>query len=154
MRISTKGRYALRIMLDLAQHREDGYIPVKTIAERQEISKNYLDQIMILLARTDFLHSTRGAQGGYKLAHPPEHYTVGDILRATEGDMAPIPCLRSSGSDCQRQSDCLARHVWQGLDQTISHYLDAISLQDIINRPSAIFSSPKKSKKHLVKPAG
>ena len=134
MRISTKGRYALRILLDLAQHPEDGYIPLKTIAGRQGISKQYLDQIMMLLNRTDFLKSTRGSQGGYKLAKPPECYSVGDILRATEGSMAPLACLEDGGEECGRHADCLARHVWRGLDEVMSEYLDNVTLRDILSR--------------------
>lgn len=134
MRISTKGRYALRILIDMAQHREDGYISLKTIAERQGISKRYLDQIMMLLQRTDYLRSTRGFQGGYKLAKPPREYTVGDILRATEGSITPLACLENGGEDCSRHEDCLARHVWQGLDDVMAQYLDSLTLQDILDR--------------------
>jgi Rrf2 family protein len=134
VRISTKGRYALRILLDMAQHREDGFIPLKTIAERQGISKKYLDQIMILLNCTDFLQSTRGSQGGYKLAKDPDRYTVGDILRATEGSIAPLSCIEDGGADCERHAKCLARHVWQGLENVMTQYLDTMTLQDILSR--------------------
>ncbi len=134
MRISTKGRYALRVLLDLAQHREDGYIPLKTIAERQGISKNYLDQIMMLLNRTDYLKSTRGFQGGYKLAKPPAKYTVGDILRSTEGSVTPLACLENGGEDCARSMGCLARRVWQGLEDVMTDYLDNLTLQDALDR--------------------
>ncbi len=118
----------------MAQHREDGYISLKTIADRQGISKKYLDQIMILLNRTDFMQSTRGAQGGYKLAKSPDMYTVGDILRATEGSIAPLACIENSGKDCVRQGNCLARHVWQGLENAMTDYLDNITLQNILDR--------------------
>ena len=137
MRISTKGRYALRILLDMAQHREDGYISLKTIAERQGISKKYLDQIMLLLNRTDYLKSVRGSQGGYRLAKAPDQYTVGDILRSTEGSTAPLACLENGGLDCERHSICLTRHVWRGLDDVMTSYLDGITLQDIINRDAS-----------------
>ncbi len=136
MKISTKGRYALRILLDLAEHREDGYIPLRTIAERQDISKNYLDQIMLLLNRTDYLKSTRGLKGGYKLAKDPDRYTVGNILRTTEGSTAPLACLESDGR-CARQGECLARHVWQGLDDVMTAYLDSLTLQEILDRDRA-----------------
>lgn len=137
MKISTRGRYALRILLDMAQHREDGYIPLKTIAERQGISKKYLDQIMLILNRTDYLKAARGSQGGYKLAKAPEQYTVGDILRSTEGSISPLACLENGGEDCARHAHCLARHVWQGLDEVMAAYLDNLTLQDILARQTS-----------------
>ncbi len=140
VKISTKGRYALRILLDLAEHREDGFVPLRTIADRQGISKNYLDQIMLLLNRTDYLKVTRGLKGGYMLAREPGDYRVGDILRSTEGSIAPLACVETEGH-CARQDGCLARHVWQGLDETIASYLDNLTLQDILDRavPSKAF---------------
>ena len=134
MRISTRGRYALRVLIDLAQHRDDGYISLKTIAERQGISKKYLDQIMLLLNHTDYLKATRGAQGGYKLAKPPREYTVGGILRATEGSIAPIACLENGGGDCGRHAGCPARYVWHGLEEVMTRYLDSLTLQDVLER--------------------
>lgn len=134
MRISTKGRYALRVLLDLARHKNDGYIPLKAVAEREGISKQYLDQIMIILNRTDYLKSTRGAQGGYKLAKAPDQYTLGDILRLTEGSISPLACLENDGEDCPRSADCTARCVWQGLGQLISNYLDQMTLQNILDQ--------------------
>jgi Rrf2 family protein len=134
MKITTKGRYSLQILLDLAQHREDGYIPLKTIAERQGISKRYLDQIMMILSRTDFLKSTRGAQGGYKLAKAPDQYTMGGILRLSEGGFAPLACLENGGEDCDRYDSCIARHAWQGLDTAMAKYLDSTTLQDILDQ--------------------
>lgn len=133
MKISTKGRYALRILLDLAQHKNEGFIPLKTIAERQGISKKYLDQIMLILNRSDFLLAARGAQGGYKLTKSPDAYTVGDILRATEGSISPLACLDTDAS-CERCDSCLSRHVWKGLDDAISQYLDHLTLQDILDK--------------------
>lgn len=132
MRISTKGRYALRVMLDLAQHPSDGYISLKTIAERQNISKRYLDQIMLVLNRTDFLLSARGAQGGYRLAKKPRDYTVGSILRLTEGSISPMACLEADGS-CDRSETCMTRNVWAGLEKLISEYLDQLTLQDVLD---------------------
>ena len=134
MRISTKGRYALRMMLDLAQHRDEGYISLKDIARRQDISKNYLDQIMMLLKKSDFLRSTRGYQGGYKLAKAPAQYSVGDILRLTEGSLAPVACLDDCARDCDRSADCMTRQVWQGLEAVVQNYLDHISLQQILDQ--------------------
>lgn len=134
MKISTKGRYSLRILLDMAQHKDDGYIPLKVIAERQGISKRYLDQIMMILNRTDFLKSTRGAQGGYKLAKAPSQYTMGSILRLTEGGFAPLACLENGGEDCEQYETCMARFAWQGLEDVMSKYLDHMTLQDILDQ--------------------
>ena len=133
MKISTKGRYALRMMLHLAEYRNDGYIPLRDISHRQNISKNYLEQIMLLLNKTDFLQTTRGYQGGYRLAFPPDQYTVGDILRITEGSIAPVTCAEPVAAECTRMETCLARTVWQGLEQVIANYLDNITLQDILD---------------------
>lgn len=133
MRISTRGRYALRILVDMARHRSDGYIALKTVAERQGISKKYLDQIAIHLNRAGYLQAARGPKGGYRLAGPPERYTVGDILRATEGDMSPLACLGDAES-CGRHADCLVRPVWQGLEDAMARYLDGVTLRDIIER--------------------
>ena len=134
MKISTKGRYSLRILLDMAQHKEDGYISLKTVAERQGISKRYLDQIMMILNRTDFLKSARGAQGGYKLAKPANQYTLGSILRLTEGGFAPIACLEDGSEDCDKHDKCMARRAWQGLEEVMSEYLDNTTLQDILDQ--------------------
>jgi Rrf2 family protein len=122
------------MMLDLAQHREDGYISLKTIAERQGISKRYLDQIMLLINRTDYLKTTRGAQGGYKLAKAPNRYSLGDILRLTEGGFAPLTCLENGGEDCDRYAECRARGAWQGLEKVMADYLDNLTLQDILDQ--------------------
>ena len=99
MKISTKGRYALRMMLDLAEHREQGFVSLKEIAARQDISKKYLEQIVAVLNRPDFLKTNRGYQGGYRLAKTPDQYTVGDILRLTEGGLAPVACLPGGGAE-------------------------------------------------------
>ncbi len=132
MKISTKGRYALRMLLDLAEHRRDGYIALKDIAERQEISKKYLEQIVPILNRSDILKTNRGYQGGYMLAKDPEQYTVGDILRLTEGSLAPVFCAECPG-DCKRSADCPTLPVWQGLYKVMTEYLDGITLQDILD---------------------
>ena len=133
MRISTKGRYALRMLLDLAEHRGEGYIALKDIAKRQDISKKYLEQIIPILNRTDFLKTNRGYQGGYMLAKDPTQYTVGDILRLTEGSLAPVACTEQSPIDCARSADCPTLPVWQGLYRVINEYLDGITLQDILD---------------------
>ena len=126
MKISTKGRYALRLLLDIAQNQQDGFVSLKEIAERQEVSKKYLEQIIPLLSRAELLQTSRGYQGGYMLAKPPRQYTVGDILRLTEGDLAPVPCAAQDPADCPRSEDCATLPVWRGLNRVINEYLDGI----------------------------
>lgn len=134
MKISTKGRYALRMMLDLAEHKNDGYIALKEIANRQGISKKYLEQIVPLLNKTDFLQTNRGFQGGYMLAKEPDKYTVGDILRVTEGSISPVACLDNEINQCERKEHCMTLDVWKGLYKVIADYLDGITLQDILDK--------------------
>lgn len=134
MKISTKGRYALRMMLDLAEHQGDGYIALKDIAERQNVSKKYLEQIVPILNKADILNTNRGYQGGYRLARTPDKYTVGDILRITEGSISPVACLDKNPVECERAAECATLPVWQGLYKVIADYLDGITLQDIIDK--------------------
>ena len=134
MKISTKGRYALRMMLDLAEHQKDGYVALKDVAARQGISKKYLEQIVPILNRSDVLQTNRGFQGGYRLARKPKDYTVGEILRLTEGSLAPVACLERSPMECERSAGCATLPVWQGLHKVICEYLDVITLQDILDR--------------------
>ncbi len=134
MKISTKGRYALRMLLDLAQHQENGYIALKDIAKRQGISKKYLEQIIPILNKSDVLTANRGYQGGYRLAKAPSKYTVGEILRLTEGSLSPVACLDHDPIECDRCDDCMTLPVWKGLDKVINEYLDGITLQDIIDQ--------------------
>ena len=133
MKISTKGRYALRMMLDLAQHQGDGYVALKDVAQRQEISKKYLEQIVPLFHNTDLLQTNRGFQGGYRLAKSPDCCTVGEILRITEGTLSPVACL-DRANHCPRREECLTLPVWEGLHKVIYSYLDSITLQDILQR--------------------
>lgn len=133
MKLSTKSRYALRMMLDLAEHKNDGYIALKDIAGRQNISKIYLEQIISILNQSNFLRSTRGYKGGHMLARSPENYTVGEILRATEGSLCPVACLEDNPNQCERNSFCSTLPVWQGLGNVITKYLDGITLQDILD---------------------
>lgn len=133
MMISTRGRYALRMMLDLAQHEGEGWVALKDIAYRQDISKKYLEQIIPVLHRAQLLQTTRGYQGGYRLSRAPDQYTLGEILRATEGSLAPVTCLEG-GSDCPRRFECATLPIWQGLEKVVSNYLDGISLQDVLER--------------------
>ncbi|MDE6064967.1 MAG: Rrf2 family transcriptional regulator [Lachnospiraceae bacterium] len=134
MKISTKGRYALRMLLDLAEHQGDGYVALKDIAERQDISKKYLEQIIPLFNKSDILRTTRGFQGGYRLAKAPDACTVGEILRLTEGSLSPVACLEHTPIECERCNDCATLPVWQGLYRIINEYLDGITLQDILNQ--------------------
>lgn len=133
MKISTKGRYALRMLLDLAEHQGDGYIALKDIAQRQEISKKYLEQIVPILNRAEILKTNRGFQGGYRLARSPDKMTAGDILRATEGNLAPVACLDGDEIECPRSEHCPTLPLWQGLNKVINEYLDSVTLQDLID---------------------
>lgn len=133
MKISTKGRYALRMLIDLAEHQNDGYIALKDIAARQNISKKYLEQIVPILNHSDILQTNRGFQGGYKLAKSPEKYSVGMVLRLTEGSLAPVACLEQENNQCERSRDCITLPIWQGLQRVINEYLDGITLQDILD---------------------
>lgn len=138
MKISTKGRYALRMMIDLVQNQGDGYVSLKDIANRQEISKKYLEQIVAILNKPDVLRTNRGYQGGYRLAKNANEYTVGDILRLTEGGLAPVSCLDNSPILCDRAENCITLPIWKGLYKVISEYLDSITLQDIIDKNSDV----------------
>ena len=141
MKISTKGRYAVRMLLDLAEHGGDGYVALKDIAKRQEISKKYLEQIVAILNRSDILKTSRGFQGGYKLAQTPDKYTVGMILRLTEGSLAPVSCLEQEPNQCERCAECPTLFVWEGLNKLISEYLDGITLQDILDKQKESYSN-------------
>ncbi len=134
MKISTKGRYALRMLLDLAEHQNGGFIALKDIAQRQGISKKYLEQIVPILNKTDILKTNRGFQGGYMLAKTPDKYTIGAILRLTEGSLSPVACLDQNPVQCERSGECATLPIWQGLNKVINDYLDGITLQDILDR--------------------
>lgn len=131
MKISTKGRYALRVMIDLALNSDGNFIALKEIAKRQDITVKYLEQIVALLNKAGFLETSRGNSGGYKLAKEPKDYIVGDILRATEGDLAPIICLTEDGV-CQRKQICKTYSFWKGLDDVINDYIDSKTLEDLL----------------------
>lgn len=130
MKISTKGRYALRVMIDLAVNDKGDYVPLKDISNRQEVSLKYLEQIMAMLNKAGYVKSTRGNNGGYRLAKSPEEYKVGDILRKTEGDLAPIACV--NGEECGKRENCKTFKFWQGLDNVINEYVDSKTLGDLI----------------------
>ena len=134
MKISTKGRYALRMLYDLALHQEEGFVSLKDIAERQNISKKYLEQIVPLLNRSGLLKTNRGNHGGYMLTHKPSECSVGEVLRATEGSLAPVACLEFEPNECPRASECSTLFVWEGLYATVTDYLNGITLQDVIDK--------------------
>ena len=134
MKISTKGRYVLRMLVDLAENQGDGYIPLKEISARQGISKKYLEQIILLFNKTDMLRVNRGSQGGYRLARTPDQYTVGEILRLTEGSLDPVDCVGQDPAECERCASCATYPVWKGLARVINDYVDSITLQDIIDQ--------------------
>ncbi|MFV0414028.1 MAG: RrF2 family transcriptional regulator [Oscillospiraceae bacterium] len=137
LKISTKGKYALRMLLDLAEHKNDGFIALKDIAERQDISKKYLEQIVTILNQSDILRSNRGYQGGYMLAQPAEKYTVGQVLRVTEGSLSTMDGAELVQPQYDKGSYRKTVYIWQGLDQVIAQYLDSITLQDILDRYQA-----------------
>lgn len=131
MRFSTKGRYALRLMIDLACHNDGSYIALKDISRRQGISIKYLEQIVTQLNRAGYVKSVRGPQGGYRLAKKPEDYTAGDILRITEGSLAPISCLETAENSCPRKQTCGTLPFWTGLSEVIDQYVDQYTLKDL-----------------------
>ena len=140
MKISTKGRYALRVMIDLAMNSNGKYISLKDIANRQEVSLKYLEQIVSILTRVGYLKSVRGAQGGYRLTKAPSEYTIGDILRTTEGTLSPVSCLEDEENTCPRVSVCPTIKLWKGLYDVINKYVDSITLEDLVNESIAINS--------------
>ena len=131
MMISTKGRYALRVMLDLADHNTGEYIPLKDIAHRQEISVKYLENILASLSRVNLVDAARGKGGGYRLAKTPADYSAGEIIRLAEGSLASVSCLKGEKKGCEKAGHCRALPLWQGLDQMIDQYLDSYSLADL-----------------------
>ena len=131
MLISTKGRYALRVMIDLAEHQADGFVPLKVIAERQDISEKYLESIIKLLVKAKLLNGLRGKGGGYRLTRSPDQYTVSEILMLTEGSLAPVSCLTPGASACARMANCRTYEMWKGLNDLISDYFGKITLADL-----------------------
>lgn len=133
MKVSTKGRYALRLMVDLGLQEEDGYISLKDISRRQNISIKYLEQIVTPLNRAGLVRSARGAQGGYRLAKAPGEYTAGQILRTIEGSMAPIACLECEVNECEHYDKCATIEFWEGMSKVISDYVDSVTLEHLID---------------------
>lgn len=138
MKISTKGRYALRLMLDLSLHNTGEYVTIKSISARQEISDKYLEQIITQLSRAGYVKSIRGAQGGYRLAKAPEEYTVGMILRLIEGSLAPVSCLEEDADPCMRSSQCATLDVWKQLYDAINNVVDNITLADLMEKQNSL----------------
>lgn len=137
MKISTKGRYALRVMIDLAEHNTGKYIPLKDVADRQEVSLKYLESIMVVLSKADFVDGHHGKGGGYKLSRSPENYTVGSILKLTEGSLAPVTCLEHEPNTCSRAANCKTLPMWAKLNKMIDDFFEGITLTDLIkNEPT------------------
>ena len=132
MLISTKGRYALRVMIDLAEHRSEEFISLREIAIRQEISEKYLESIIKRLVKAKLLNGVRGKGGGYRLTKSPDQYTVGSILRLTEESLAPVACLEEGAASCPRMAQCRTLPLWQGLNQVINDYLDNVTIVDLV----------------------
>ena len=132
MTISTKGRYALRVLVDLAENGGREYIPMKEVADRQGISLKYLERILPVLTQNRILEGVHGRGGGYRLTQSPEKYTVGSILRLVEGDFAPVACLECGAAPCARESECRTLPMWKGLYRLMTEYLDGITLRDLM----------------------
>ena len=132
MNVTSKGRYALRIMIDLAQHRDEGYISLKTISDRTQLSMKYLEMIVGNLKKAELVASTRGKEGGYKLNKTPGEYSIGEILRCIEDNLAPVACIKEGEIQCDRSGACLTVPMWKELDDITNAYLDTVSLEDLL----------------------
>ncbi|MBS7341427.1 MAG: RrF2 family transcriptional regulator [Suilimivivens sp.] len=132
MKISTKGRYALRLMLDLAIYNTGEPVSLKDVARRQQISEKYLEQIISVLNKAGFVRSVRGAQGGYMLTKEPAEYTVGSVLRLTEGDLAPVSCVGMDSVDCDRRDGCVTVRIWEQLNEAVNNVVDNITVADMV----------------------
>ena len=132
MKISTKGRYALRLMVDLASEEQNNFVSLKEIAQRQKISAKYMEQIISVLCRSGLVTSVRGPNGGYRLTKPPDSYTAGEILRLTEGSLAPVPCIEENPMLCERCDGCATVELWRKLDSAISQVVNNITLADLV----------------------
>ena len=134
MLVSTKGRYALRVMLELAQSQPDAYMPLPLLAQRQGISEKYLESIIAILSRAGLVEGLRGKGGGYRLTRSSANYSVGEILRLTEGSLAPVTCLEGAENPCPRAGECTTLPMWQKLDDLINTYLDSVSLSNLLSQ--------------------
>ncbi len=134
MMVSTKGRYALRVLIDLAEHDAGGFIPMKDVVQRQNVSQKYMERIMSLLSKNGFVEGVHGKGGGYRLNRSPEEYRIGDILRLTEGTLAPVSCLDCGAKQCERMDSCRTRPLWHDLDRMINGYLDQVTIADLMKK--------------------
>lgn len=137
MMVSTRGRYALRVLIDLAEHNNGSYIPMKDVAARQEISLKYLERILPTLTKAKLIEGVHGKGGGYKLTRSPEEYTVGEVLRLTEGDLAPVACLSADATPCERAAECRTLSMWKGYYDLTNKYFDSITIASLTNTETA-----------------
>ena len=134
MMISTKGRYALRVMIDLAEHCNGEYIPMKDVVKRQQVSQKYVERIMTMLSKANFVEAVHGKGGGYRLNRSPDEYIVGDILRLTEGSLAPVACLDCDAEECERANQCRTLPMWRELNDRITDFFDGITIADLMKK--------------------
>lgn len=134
MMISTKGRYALRVMIDLAEHCNGEYIPMKDVVKRQQVSQKYVERIMTMLSKAGFVEAVHGKGGGYRLNRSPDEYIVGDILRLTEGSLAPVACLDCDAEECERADQCRTLPMWKELNNRITDFFDGITIADLMKK--------------------
>ena len=134
MMISTKGRYALRVMMDLAEHCNGEYIPMKDVVKRQQVSQKYVERIMTMLSKANFVEAVHGKGGGYRLNRSPDEYIVGDILRLTEGSLAPVACLDCDAEECERADQCRTLPMWKELNNRITDFFDGITIADLMKK--------------------
>lgn len=133
MMVSTRGRYALRVLLDLAQHMEEDYTPMKEVAQRQELSLKYIERIMPVLVKNGYAEGVHGKGGGYRLGKEPHEIRVGDVLRLTEGELVPVSCMECTDGGCERADSCLTRPMWSRFQQIANEYFDGITLTDLLS---------------------
>ena len=134
MMISTKGRYALRVMIDLAEHCNGEYIPMKDVVKRQQVSQKYVERIMTMLSKANFVEAVHAKGGGYRLNRSPDEYIVGDILRLTEGSLAPVACLDCDAEECERADQCRTLPMWKELNNRITDFFDGITIADLMKK--------------------
>lgn len=132
MMISTRGRYALRVLLDLAENQKEGYIAMKKVAERQDLSLKYIEKIMPVLSKNNYVEGVHGKGGGYRLSREPKDYRIGDILRLAEGDLAPVACLECDAKPCERAAECPTLPMWTEFHDMVNKYFDGITLADLL----------------------
>ena len=134
MMISSRGRYCLRVMIDLAEHQGEGYIPMRDVAKRQGISLKYMEKLLPVLVKNNIVEGLQGKNGGYRLTRKPEEYILGEILRLTEGSLAPVACLECGAAPCNRAPECRTLPVWMELDRIVNRYLDSVTIADLLQK--------------------